>query len=792
MTAERQAAYFNPHLPIDERINDLLARMTIDEKIGQLMQLNAEDDLADEIQNKHVGSILHTSPERLRTANQLVQQTRLRIPLLVGDDLIRGFSFWPGATIFPEALGQSLSWDVDKVQQVGRVTAEEGSAAGEQWTFSPVLCIARDDRWGRVDETYGEDPYLIGEMGAALTRGLQKNAKAGDKLDKDAILACAKHFAGYSQTQGGRDATENDLTHRGLLSWFLPPFERVAREGVGTFMLGYESIDGVPVTINHWLLHDVLRGQWNYKGTLITDWDNCGQLVRTQKLEPDFAHAAAASVNAGNDMIMTTPEFYDGAHEAIRQGLLSVATIDEAVRRILTLKFRLGLFEDPRLPDEERIRTVIGSAQHTHDNLAITRESMALLHNNGILPLVHGITDEIASDQTEKALHETGVSALNGASSSTHSIALIGPLIDDPQEQIGDWAGASGQANWMNEEHPEPRESVTTIVDGFTQLLPHGWTLRTAQGAGIVEMKRDPKHPTFPDGQPMPPIPTPCTPHADMIATAVDAAKKSDVVVAVVGDTIALTGEGRSTATLELMGAQNALLDALAATGTPMVVVLMSGKPLILHQAALNADALLWVPKPGMQGGRAIAETILGLVNPSGRLTISFPRHAGQIPIYYNMVRGGHQYRYADLPQTPQFAFGQGKGYSHFAYAHMHITNDGKHGQKLTENDTLHASIDVTNTGSRTGTEIVQLYISDVVTSVTWADRELKAFQRITLQPGETKTVHFDLPISACNLVNAQCQRVVEPGDFTMMIGHSSLDADLLTAPFTVAPVSEQ
>lgn len=755
MTTEKNT-FRDPSLPIDERINDLLGRMTLEEKVGQMMQLDAQNDLKDEILNKHVGSILHTSPQRQLEAVELVKKTRLRIPLIVGDDLIRGFSFWPGATIFPEQLGMAQSWDLKKIEKAGRITAIEGSAAGEHWAFSPVLCIARDTRWGRVDETYGEDPYLIGEMGAAWTRGLQKNAKAGEPLAKDALLATAKHFAGYSMTEGGRDASEADLTHRNLLSWFLPPFERVAKEGVGSFMLGYESIDGTPITLNRWMLHDILRGKWGYKGTLVTDWDNVGQLVHTQKLAPDYVHAAAWAVKAGNDVIMTTPKFYEGALEAIKKGLLTESEIDEAVRRILALKFRLGLFEDPRNPDPKRIKTQIGTPEHAQANLDIARESLVLLHNDGTLPL---------------------------GTKGTKKIALVGPLIDDPQEQLGDWAGASGQTRWMDADHPEPRETITTVKDGFEKLLPKGWSLTTARGADIVKLGPDPEGPTFPDGQPRPPVANPVPPDPKMIDEAVAAAKASDVTVAVVGDTISLTGEGRSTATLELMGGQNALLDALAATGKPLVVVLMSGKPLILHKAAMNASALIWAPKPGMKGGQAIAETILGLVSPSGRLTITFPRHAGQLPVMYNQVRGQHGYRYADLTEEPLFRFGEGLGYTTFSYGEVHLSCDDS---PITKNSVVHASIDVTNTGKRDGTEIVQLYISDLVTSVTWADHELKAFRRVDLKAGETKTVTFDLPVSVCTIVNAKCERVVEPGDFEVQIGHSSRDTDLKKAVFTV------
>ncbi|MES2865658.1 MAG: glycoside hydrolase family 3 protein, partial [Actinomycetota bacterium] len=335
--------YLNPDLTVPARVADLLERMTLEEKIGQMLQLDARDDLDDHVLRRMVGSILHTSPERIVAARELTLRTRLQIPLLVGEDCVHGHSFWPGATIYPTQLGMAASWDASLLEKVARATAIEVAATGIHWTFSPVLCIARDLRWGRVNETFGEDPFLLGELASAMVRGYQ----GGGLEDPTAILATAKHFAGYSETQGGRDASEADISRRKLRSWFLPPFERVAREGCRSFMLGYQSMDGVPITLNDWLLSDVLRGEWGYTGTLITDWDNVGRMVWEQQVQPDVMHAAAAAVKAGNDMIMTTPTFFEGALDAVAQGLLASDAFDAAVERILTLKFELGLFEDP-------------------------------------------------------------------------------------------------------------------------------------------------------------------------------------------------------------------------------------------------------------------------------------------------------------------------------------------------------------------------------------------------------------------------------------------------------------
>ena len=768
--------YKNPELSTEERIADLLGRMTLEEKVGQMMQLDARSgDLDDLIVNKHVGSILHTSPSDLPKAVETVNtKTRLGIPLVIGDDCIHGYSFWPGATIFPEQLGMATTWDSEKVQAAGRATAEEVSATGVHWTFSPVLCIARDTRWGRVGETFGEDPYLIGEMASSIVKGYQGGAKAGEPLAKDAILACAKHFAGYSETQGGRDASEADLSHRKLESWFLPPFERVAKEGCGTFMLGYESIEGVPVTFNKWLLSDKLRGAWNYQGTLITDWDNVGRSVWEQKVKPDYAQAAADAVKSGNDLVMTTPKFYEGAIEAVKTGLLDESLIDAAVARILALKFRLGLFEDPRLPDQERIDAVIGSEKHQQLNLEVAREAVALLKNNGSLPF-------------------------NAAGAKR--IAVVGPLADDAQTQLGDWAGSSGQINWMPDGHP--REMITTVLDGFKQLSPEGCEVVYSRGANIVDLVPDPEGEFYPDGQPRPKIGVSAKLDRALLDEAVENARQSDLIVAVVGDVIQAIGEGCSTATLELLGGQNALIDALSnvarETGKPFVVVLVSSKPQVLPASVIGTNgvivdetpaegtsALLWAPSPGMKGGQAIAEIILGETEPSGRLPITFPRHAGQLPVYYNQIRGQHGNRYADLTQDPAFAFGEGLSYTTFEYGEPTVTNVPESGA-FGETDTVHAEITLTNTGDRKGTEVVQLYIGDIVTSYSWTDRELKAFQRVKLEPGESKTVAFDIPVSDCTIVDSEANRIVEPGEFEVLIGHSSRREDLKCTTFTVA-----
>lgn len=739
--------YRDPSLTVEERVDDLLSRMTLPEKVGQMLQLDSRGDLKEIVTTKLAGSILHTSPQRLLEAIDLTAKTRLAIPLLVAEDCIHGHGFWPGATVFPTQLAMAATWSADLIERVARATAVEVSATGIHWTFSPLLCIARDLRWGRIDETFGEDPYLIGELGAAMVRGYQ----GAGLTDPTAVLATAKHFAGYSETQGGRDASEADLSPRKLRSWFLPPFERVAREGVRTFMLGYQSMDGVPITANRWLLNDVLKQEWGFTGTLVTDWDNVGRMVWEQHVCADITQAAALAVRAGNDLVMTTPGFFEGAQAAVAKGLLAEAEIDAAVRRILRLKVELGLFENPRGPDVHRQAAVIGSPAHAALNLEVARRSLVLLRNDGLLPL-----------------------SVDGPA---RTIAVIGPNADDPSAQLGDWAGNSGQVDWMPD--GQPRELTETVLDGFRALVPAGWRVTYARGAEIERLVPDPAGAYYPDGQPRPPISQAAPADPAQIAEAVAAARAADYTVVVVGDTVALTGESKSTATLELQGGQLALLDALAATGVPTVVVLVNSKPVVLPPSVLGAAGLIQAFNPGMRGGRAIVELVLGLIEPTGRLPISVARHVGQQPVYYNQIRGQHGSRYADLTQEPLFVFGEGLSYSTVGYGEPVIAEPD-----VPVDGTVRASVRLTNTGSRPATETVQAYISDLVTSVTWAIKELKAYRQVTVPAGASVTVEVELPAAACTLVTADGRRIVEPGDFELLVGPNS--RDLRSARFRI------
>jgi beta-glucosidase len=716
--------YRNPALTVEERVADLLDRMTLEEKVGQLILWDARPEDLSFINTRQPGSILHILGEKVSRAMDLAAKNRLGIPLLVGEDAIHGHSFWKGATIFPTQLALASSWNPELLEQVGRVTAAEVIPTGIHWTFSPVLCLARDLRWGRIDETFGEDPYLIGELGAALIRGYQ--GKGLD--DPTAILATAKHFAGYSETQGGRDSSEADLSRRKLRSYFLPPFERAVREGVMTFMTGYQSVEGLPSTANRWLLVDVLKNEWGFRGVVVTDWDNVGRLIREQKVCATFADAAIVALRAGNDIIMTTPKFYEGAIEAVRSSRLAESEIDAPCARLLALKFRMGLFENPRRPDLNRAAVEVARPEHRAVNLEAARQSLVLLQNNGLLPL---------------------------DPAKVKSIAVVGSNADDDQQQLGDWTLGSSQHK--PEAGRQPREKTTTVLDGIRTLASVGCEVFYERGCSIIDDD------------------------LSGIPAAVAAAQRADVVVAGVGDHLKYVGEEQSTATLELQGGQVALLDALEKTSKPMVIVLVNSKPLVLPPSAKRAAAILEGFNSGMEGGRALAEVLFGQLNPSGKLTISIPVHVGQQPVYYSQVRGQHGDRYADLTQEPLFPFGHGLSYTQYRYSNLHL---GK--PTLSQGQAAMVSVDVENTGQRAGDEIVQVYVSDIVTSVTWVNKALKGFARIHLATGEKKTVRFELPWEAFQIVDAEDHSVVEPGEFEVLVGPSSRDNELLKGTLRV------
>ncbi len=722
-------AYKNPSFSPEERTRDLLGRMTLEEKIGQMCQVDGNYTPEFWINERHVGSFLHVVGEKSVRLQKLASETRLGIPLIFGIDAIHGHAFCSGATVFPLPLGLASSWDTELIRDVGRITAKEVALNGLHWTFSPVICLGRDSRWGRTDETFGEDPYLAGRMAAAMIKGYQ-----GEDLSEPySILACAKHFAAHGETQGGRDSTESDVSERKLRTIFLPPFKAAADAGCATFMAAYQSINGVPCSANRHLLNDILKEEWGFDGLVVTDWDNVGYMHRLQKVAASLEEAVKKTVAAGNDMVMSTPEFYENAVGLVKRGLIEEKCIDEACARILKMKFRLGLFDHKRYPEIEKSKIFIGCDEHKSVAFNSALESIVLLKNdNNTLPLL-----------------------LN----KIKNIAVIGPSACDVQAQLGDWSfGPRYYPEKPTIEYNEfDTEPIVTIIDGIRKRAGSDAVVYYEKGCDLLD--RDNKN----------------------ILKAVQVAGKSDVVIAVIGDTVLLNGETRDRAGLDLTGAQQELLEALKATGKPLVVVLINGKPLTIPWVKENADAVLEAWNPGMEGGSAVASILFGDFNPCGKLTISFPYAVGQQPVFYNQYPGWHGGRYIDVEPEPLFPFGYGLSYTSFEYSGLSLSS-----KEVKTDDEITAAVNVKNTGIRSGTEVVQVYINDIFSSVTTPVKELKGFARVSLDPGEEKKVEIKIPVSSLALVNAECEEVVEPGEFEIMVGCSSKDSDLLKDTFKV------
>ena len=699
------------------RVETLLSQMTLEEKVAQMIQIPYAHTGREESlrwARLGAGSFLHVLGDDAREVQETALHTRLGIPVLFGIDAVRGHALNDHATVFPCPLACACGWDRNLTREMGRVTAREVATDGLHWTFAPLLCLSRDPRWGRVDETFGEDPYLTGELAAAMIRGLQGE----DLAAPESIAACAKHYLAYGEATGARDACDSSVTSRKVREVFLPPFKKAVDAGCATFMTAYGAVDGTPLTADSHMLRDLLRDELGFDGFVVTDWSNVTSLVTRQHVAANAEEATLLAAQAGNDMIMTSPEFYENAIRLVRAGRLSETVIDEAVRHILTIKERMGLFARPEKTGKPGC---IGCGEHQQVALDAARRSVTLLRNDGVLPLA-----------------------------GVRRIAVIGGNADDIRAQYGDWTYFTHPQ--ANPDHP-PVRPYTTVREGIEALAgARGVRCDYAYGCGPVPSDRDD------------------------IPAAVSLAREADAIVLVVGDEISQIGEGKDRADLALSGGQAELFDRLRALGIPMVTVLVASKPLALGRAAEESDALVAAFNGGAHGGQAVAEVLFGEVNPSGRLPISFPRHSGQVPVYYNQLPGWHgEGKYCDLPATPLFAFGEGLSYTTFAY-------DG-----LTfDPETMTARVRVANTGERAGRETVQAYFRDVVSSVLTPVKTLIAFAQVELAPGEASEVVFRLSREDFSLVNRSEQRVVEPGDFVLMAGHSSKDEDLLSVGFTL------
>ncbi len=732
---------------IRQQVEALLAQMTLEEKAAQMVQVpytvvGREESLR--WAKLGAGSFLHVLGDDAREVQQAaLHESRLGIPVIFGIDAIHGHGLNTDAAIFPSQLATACSWDPAVAEEMGRVTAREVATDGLHWTFSPVCCLGRDTRWGRIDETFGEDPYLSGEMTYGIVKGYQ-----GDSLDApDSILACAKHYIGYGEAVGARDAVDTQMTYRKMKEVFVPPFQRAVDAGCATFMTAYGSIDGHPFTADPKTMKTILRDEMGFDGFVVTDWNNCQSLMTQQFTAEDIEDASIQSAEAGNDMMMTTLDFYEAAVKAVREGKMAESVLDEAVRHILTIKFRMNLFGKP---EKEGVPGCIGCEEHRQAALRAARRSITMLKNDGMLPL-----------------------------KGMKKVAVIGQNADDIQGQYGDWTYLT-HPNAL--EGRPPRRPYVTVKEGFEALCAE-------KGAECVYHPGCAIRPLPPEVIAMiegPVLADPVAenirqlamhrrPPEDDIPGAVEAARGADTIVLVVGDTIDQHGEYKDRANLDLSGKQMELYRALRALEIPLTVVLVSSKPLCLGEIAETADAVVIAFNGGQYGGQAVAEAMFGCFNPSGRLPISFPAHSGQLPVYYNALPGWHGGRYMDMPRTPVYAFGEGIGYAPFTY--QNLTFDA---------ETLVATVDVTNAGDVAGDEVVQVYMHDVVASVIRPVKQLIAFTRVTLQPGETKAVRIQLKLDDFSLVNREEKRVVEPGKIELFVGHSSRDEELLRTEFVL------
>ncbi|MFW5689121.1 MAG: glycoside hydrolase family 3 N-terminal domain-containing protein [Spirochaetota bacterium] len=785
------APYQDSRASVEERVSDLLARMSVEQKVGQMMQLPANrPGMMDRLEEQHIGSFLHCTGSMMRELQERAEKMPLGIPLIFGIDAIHGHCFEPEGTVFPTQLAAACSWDRAAIHAMGRVTAREVRASGIHWTFSPVLCVGRDPRWGRMDETFGEDPWLIGELAADLIAGYQglplpdgdRAIPPAEELDfghADAILACAKHYAAYGESTGGRDAYEAEVSRRKMLSLFLPPFEKAARRAhCATLMAGYQTIDGLPCSANPWLLREVPKQRWEMDGFIVTDWNNVGSLHQKQNVAESTRDAAYLAILAGNDMIMSTPEFYEDTLALVEEGRIDPTLIDDSVSRILRAKFRLGLFDTMRHSDEARRAKVVGAPEHHETALEVARKTPVLLKNE---------------PAPGRAL-EGDAPVLPLDPSEVKHLLVTGPNADNVVAQLGDWSFGSMQAGATNESFH--RAQTTTVLDGIAKRAETAG-IAVDHVPGVPSTGRDPGDP-FPKRVEEIVNPVLSDEAAREIERARVAAEKADVVIAVVGDSLRQHGEFRDRGLLRLGGGQEELIATLAATGKPLVVVYLASKPLAIRTVRDNAHALLCAFNPGEAGGTAIAEVLFGDVNPCGKLPVSFPVHEGQLPVYYNKYGGWHATnesgvsgaeRYIDLPSEPLFAFGEGMSYTRFAYSELRIENPllkrpdpmtGAAGPELTVSVTVH------NTGERAGAEVVQLYIRDVVSSVTRPLKELRAFERVEIAAGESERVTLRVPFDELALVDQDLVRRVEPGEFEVMVGSSSRDRDLLRDSFRV------
>ncbi len=746
-TADRLPLYKDASAPVGKRVEDLLRRMTLEEKVGQMNQYVGlehirkneaaltEEELKNNTANAFypgfnadsvagwtrqglVGSFLHVvTIEEANYLQSLALESRLAIPLIFGIDAIHGNANAPDNTVYPTNIGLACTFDTDLAYRIARETAAEMRAMNMHWTFNPNVEVARDPRWGRVGETFGEDPYLVSLMGAATVEGYQ-----GD-LSSDDVLACIKHFAGGSQPINGTNGSPTDLSERTIREVFFPPFEAGVEAGAMSLMTAHNELNGIPCHSNKWLMEDVARGEWGFKGFIVSDWMDIEHIHDLHATAENLKEAFYQSIMAGMDMHMHGVYWNEYVCGLVREGRIPERRIDESVRRILEMKFRLGLFEHP-YADEGKTMEVRLCDEHRQTALEAARKSVVLLKNDGLLPL--------APEKFRRVL-------VTGINADDHNI-------------LGDWSA---------EQKPE---NVVTVLEGLKAVSPQTDFVFVDQGWNPRKMTRS------------------------QVDKAAALARTSDLNIVVAGEymyrgrwTERTSGEDTDRSDIGLVGLQNELIRKVAASGKPTVLVLVSGRPLGVEWAAEHLPALVNAWEPGMYGGQAVAEILYGKVNPSGKLAVTMPRSAGQVQMIYNHKPSQYFHPYSGTPSTPLYPFGYGLSYNRYEYSDLKLDKT-----EISSGDSVKVMVTVKNAGTMYGEEIVQLYIRDRFSSVTRPVKELKDFARVSLAPGESKTVEFAVTAEKLSFLDMNFRPVVEPGEFIVMAGSSSADEDLLKTSFHV------
>ncbi|MGO4818529.1 beta-glucosidase BglX [Flavobacterium sp. W22_SRS_FP1] len=720
---------FSQQNTIDQKVDALLNKMTIEEKIGQLNQYSGDNQATgpitinpnkeSEIKQGLIGSMLNVlGTKYTRQYQELAMQSRLKIPLLFGQDVIHGYK-----TSFPIPLAEAASWDLDAMELSARITATEAAASGIHWTFAPMVDISRDPRWGRVMEGAGEDTYLASRIAYARVKGFQ-----GKLGDLNSVMACVKHFAAYGAAIGGRDYNSVDMSERMLWETYLPPFKSALDAGAATIMNSFNDLNGVPATGNKYLLRDILKGKWDFQGFVVSDWGSIGEMVAHGYVK-DSKEAAFAAITAGTDMDMESNAYRHNLAQLVKENQISIELIDDAVKRIMRKKFELGLFDDPyKYSNAKREQKEINNPEHRKISREVAAKSIVLLKNkNSLLPL----------------------------SKNTKKIAFIGPMVKEHKANMGFWA--------VDLPNIDYDKGIVSQWQGLQNKVGKNTELLYAKGCEVEGYNKQ------------------------GFAEAVATAMKADVVIMSIGERWNMSGEAKSRSNIHLPGVQEDLVKAIQATGKPVVVLINAGRPLVFNWTADNIPSILYTWWLGSEAGNAIADVLFGDYNPSAKLPMTFPRDEGQIPIYYNHFSTGrpaadetathYVSAYIDLKNSPKYPFGFGLSYTQFDYAALKLSKT-----KIKENETIEVSFELKNSGEVMGEEVVQLYLHDQVGSVIRPVIELKDFQKIKLNPGETKTIYFTIDREKLSFYDKDLNWIAEPGDFDLMIGSSSKDIRLRSA----------